>query len=330
MRPTLPLVAALVLAGTSRVPAQPNVTRADTAFDVGVAQPTYTAGGPRVLVDADHMNYHTAAGRYAPLAALLANDGYQVAANHAPFSAATLAGHDLLVIAGARGAHDSLRLSPAEFVKAGHAAFTETEVEAVEAWVRAGGALLLITDHYPESAAMAPVARRFGVDTWGGDLIDSVHSRRDDGGEILSHPGILLFSRENGLLAEHAITIGRTPAERVGVVQTFAGQSLTGPPGSATLLRTGDTALEVVCDNPARWTATSCRAVSAGGRGQAVAFVWGKGRVVVLGEAAMLTAQRMPAEPRFPTGRRFGMNVPGVDNRQLALNIAHWLTQALR
>jgi len=34
----------------------------------------------------------------------------------------------------------------------------------------------------------------------------------------------------------------------------------------------------------------------------------------------MLTAQL--AED----GRRFGMNVPDVDNRQLALNIAHWLS----
>jgi hypothetical protein len=41
---------------------------------------------------------------------------------------------------------------------------------------------------------------------------------------------------------------------------------------------------------------------------------------VVLGEAAMLTAQVAPK------GFRFGMNVSGTDNRQLALNIMHWLS----
>jgi hypothetical protein len=38
-----------------------------------------------------------------------------------------------------------------------------------------------------------------------------------------------------------------------------------------------------------------------------------------MGEAAMLTAQ-LDRE-----GNRFGMNVAGIDNRQLALNIVHWL-----
>jgi hypothetical protein len=51
---------------------------------------------------------------------------------------------------------------------------------------------------------------------------------------------------------------------------------------------------------------------------------FGKGRVVVIGEAAMLTAQ-VVGSARLP----LGMNYPGNDNRQLALNIMHWLTGAL-
>ena len=59
---------------------------------------------------------------------------------------------------------------------------------------------------------------------------------------------------------------------------------------------------------------------------QALAFEHGEGRVVVLGEAGMLSAQRA----RFPDGRdvRFGMNVaPG--NARFGLNILHWLTGLL-
>jgi hypothetical protein len=45
---------------------------------------------------------------------------------------------------------------------------------------------------------------------------------------------------------------------------------------------------------------------------------------VVLGEAACLSAQ-LVAGGKKP----FGMNVPGIDNRQLALNVMHWLSRLL-
>lgn len=61
---------------------------------------------------------------------------------------------------------------------------------------------------------------------------------------------------------------------------------------------------------------------SAAGRSQGLALRFGKGRVVVLGEASMLSAQ-LDAQ-----GRPFGMNRAGIDNRQLALNILHWLSEA--
>ena len=41
-----------------------------------------------------------------------------------------------------------------------------------------------------------------------------------------------------------------------------------------------------------------------------------------MGEAAELTAQLFGQEPA-------GMNVPGIDNRQMALNIMHWLSRQL-
>jgi hypothetical protein len=60
---------------------------------------------------------------------------------------------------------------------------------------------------------------------------------------------------------------------------------------------------------------------SAAGRAQGVALELGKGRVVVLAEAAMMTAQV------GQDGHPFGMNVPGNDDRQLAVNILHWLSR---
>ncbi|PYS32009.1 MAG: hypothetical protein DMF75_13160 [Acidobacteria bacterium] len=66
-------------------------------------------------------------------------------------------------------------------------------------------------------------------------------------------------------------------------------------------------------------------AISAAGRAQGIAFNFGKGRAVVFGEAAMLSAQ-----VTGPNGMKFGMNRPGIDNRQLALNIMHWLSGLLK
>jgi hypothetical protein len=45
----------------------------------------------------------------------------------------------------------------------------------------------------------------------------------------------------------------------------------------------------------------------------------------VLGEAAMLSAQL-----GGPNQMPFGMKRPGIDNRQLALNIVHWLSGLLK
>jgi hypothetical protein len=61
--------------------------------------------------------------------------------------------------------------------------------------------------------------------------------------------------------------------------------------------------------------------MSSAGRAQAVALKFGRGRVVVLGEGDTLSAEIYGNPPR-----RVGMNVPECDNRQLALNLAHWLS----
>ena len=64
---------------------------------------------------------------------------------------------------------------------------------------------------------------------------------------------------------------------------------------------------------------------SATGRAQSLALKVGKGRVVVQGEAAMLSAQIAGPE-KF----KMGMNYEGYDNKQYALNVMHWLTGLLK
>jgi hypothetical protein len=277
----------------------------DPEFNVTVANPAYTKSEPRVLFDEAHHNFHTTDGRYKPFADLLRNDGYRVVRNRQPFTKESLNSFKVLVIANALGAEDM------DDNGADASAFTEEECQAVQDWVKGGGSLLLIADHAPFGGAAASLAKRFDVDMSKGFTYDQANS-------VEGSPSILIFSRDNKLLATHPITEGRDEKERLNRVQSFTGQSLKGPADSVSILKLADTAK----DSPDRNADAS---VSAAGRAQALAFKFGKGRVVVQGEAAMLSAQISGPE-KF----RMGMNVPGNDNKQYALNVMHWLSGLLK
>jgi hypothetical protein len=270
-----------------------------------------------MLFDEAHHNFHTAGGRFRTFADLARNDGYRVIPNQEPFTPASLQRHDVLVIANALG-HEDMGDS-----LAGRPAFTPEECDAVREWVRRGGALLLIADHAPMGDAARPLAERFGVDMRNGYLVDTTIAHRDMG------EAILVFTRANQMLGTHPILEGRDAAERVKQVMSFAGQSLAGPANSVPLLRLSDAAEDVLVglgqlspDVPAE------KRKSAAGRNQGLAFEFGRGRVVVLGEAAMMSAQL--AGPPGPRQLKMGMNYPGIDNRQFALNVMRWLSQALK
>ncbi len=277
----------------------------DPEFNTSVENPAYKKAGPRVLFDEAHHNFHTTEGRYKPFVDLLLNDGYRVIRNRQPFTKSSLSGFKVLVIANALGAEEM------DDNGAETSAFTEEECQAVQDWVKSGGALLLIADHAPFGGAAAALGNRFGVDMSKGFTYDPANS-------VENSPSLLIFSRENKLLATHPITEGRDQNERLNSVQSFTGQSLKGPDDSVAILKLSDTAK----DTPNREADSS---VSAAGRAQALALKFGKGRVVVQGEAAMLSAQIAGLNKQ-----KMGMNAPGNDNKQYALNLMHWLSGLLK
>ena len=277
----------------------------DPEFDTTVANPAYKQNGPRVMFDEAHHNFHTTDGRYKPFVDLMSNDGYRIIRNRQPFTKTTLDSFKILVIANALGAEEL------DDDGADQSAFTEEECQAVQEWVKDGGSLLLIADHAPAGGAAAALSNRFGVDMSKGFTYDPNNS-------VPNNPSLLIFSRENKLLATHPITEGRDQNERVNKVWSFTGQSLKGPANSAAILILSDTAKD-----KARPEAET--SASATGRAQAVALKFGKGRVVVQGEAAMLSAQIAG-----PNKEKMGMNAPGIDNRQYAINVMHWLSGVLK
>jgi len=280
---------------------------ADPNFDAKVARPAYAKSGPKVLFDEAHNNFHTAGGRYKPFADLITNDGYQVTPNKQKFSAEVLKGYDLLVISNAMGAQ---RMNAPE---ASTAAFTDAECDAVRDWVRAGGSLLLIADHAPMGSANQTLGQRFGIEMSKMFTIDEQNYDKES-----NNPGFIVYTRESGRLADHAITRGRNDSERINKIITFTGQSLKGPADSVAFMKLADTAMDALPGN-------ATEPISAAGRAQGIALKYGKGRAIFLGEAAMLSAQVTGANQM-----KFGMNRPGIDNRQLALNIVHWLSRRLK
>jgi hypothetical protein len=287
----------------------------DRSFDARVRDPAYRGGGPIVLYDEGHLNSHTVKGAYRPLADLIRNDGYELSVTRQSLSARMLAGVFVLVVVLARGSNDANDNS----------AFTDSETIIVDQWVRDGGSLLLVTDHWPYGPAVASLVERFGVKMGRGLVEDPEHHEPSRGD---SH---LVFSTDNRLLMDHPIVRGRDEAERIRRVLTFTGQSILGPPAAIPFLALSDAAVERPPTTPqvtktggdVRVSMNYGDPVSAKGRSQGIALELEKGRIVILGEAGMLRAER--ARGRMPVG----MNVPGYDNRQLAINIMHWLSRVL-
>jgi hypothetical protein len=265
--------------------------------------------GPIVVVDAAHRNFHTIRDRYQPFAKILEADGYRVFENVEQFTADNLREVDVLVIANAGTGGDAPWQLPTP------SAFTDEEITAVAEWVRAGGALFLIADHMPAAGAAAKLAEAFGIYFTNGYS----YQPRESG-----LPGDL-FTRANGLLADHPITRGRSPAEQIDSVLTFTGQAFQAQAPVDTLLKFGPRAITYLpVDATAEIDAQTPR-VSSGGWLHAAALRFGNGRVAVFGEAAMFTAQ-VAGSQRRP----MGLNHPRArENQQLLLNVLHWLSGLL-
>ncbi len=301
------LVLAICSAGCHR-------DRGDTSWDTSVDEPAYTKEHPVLAFDEGHRERHESRGTYTPFAELARHDGYEIRRIDDPITEDALSKVRVFVIACAQGEGD-----------VGDApAFAPAECTAIERWVDGGGSLLLVTDHFPFGSAAESLAKKFGVEMSKGMTSDAIQYDREWKDDTQ-----LDFNRENHLLGVHPVTEGRSAKERVERVVTYTGQSVRGPSGSTMFLRHGPTAVMRAPHAKVEKTSSGSRVLveygdekPAEGWGQGVALVHGRGRVVVLGEAAVLTAQK-------DGERKFGMNAKGNDDRKLALNTLHWLSGLL-
>jgi hypothetical protein len=281
----------------------------DRDYRPALARPAYApTQGPVLCVDEAHFNFHTLGERFWAFGELLRRDGYRLEPNKAKLDTSALAVCAVLVISNAQP-------SDAEWDQYPYptpSAFTDKEIAAVHAWVRKGGALLLIADHMPLAGATAKLAAAFEV-----EFVDGFTRREPANGA----PDF--FDIADRSLRTHAITRGRSADESVARIRTFTGQAFRAPIAEPLLVipagyvqLTPKVAWQFTPDTPR---------VTVQGWLQGAVQTVGEGRAAFFGEAAMFSAQLAGAE-RSP----MGMNAPGAEqNFQFVLNLMHWLTRTM-
>jgi hypothetical protein len=277
---------------------------ADADADLTVARPAYSAGtGPRLVIDGGHHNFHTVDGRFAPFAAVVRNDGFQVSGSQAPLTAESLKDIKVLVIANALDASND---GAGEWTLPTPSALKPDEIAAVKAWVEAGGGLLLIADHMPFAGAAQNLAQAFGFGFSNG----FVQRRPPQGPDI--------FSKADGTLKADVVT------QDIEAVRTFTGSAFTAPAGARPILVLPRG--YVSKETKVAWEFDhDTTVVDVEGRLQGAVMTVGKGRIAVFGEGAMFTAQ-----VAGPDKKRMGFNAPDAPgNKPFLLGLVRWLAGAL-
>lgn len=277
---------------------------ADTMYAPLIVNSAYSAGkGPLIYIDEGHFNFHTKGDRYLPFARLLERDGYRTDGYGGSFEMKKLGRCRILVISNALN-----EVNVQHWYKPVYSAFTPGEIETVRKWVEGGGSLFLIADHMPMGRAAAEMAAAFGFGFTDGFALDTAQA------------GPALFCRADGTLGDNILTGVSGPGERVDSIWSFTGQAFTIPEDAGTVLTFNEKHFLLLSDTA--WVfndRTVFKPIS--GWSQLAYKEYGKGRVVMSGEAAMFTAQ-LAGPQRYPAG----MNSPFAQNNyRLLLNIIHWL-----
>jgi hypothetical protein len=287
----------------------------DSSFNTIVEHPAYRNVHPRVLIDAAHFNlFSTITNRIEPLTKLLSADGYQVDTITTRLSKRSLSNYQVLIILTAQG-------GPPESDSTFFSAFTDSEIEALYNWINNGGAILFGIDHSPYNYAGEKLLKRLAVGMSFGVIEDSVYSEAGIENGPDGRQSTLVFSRENGLLGNHPIINGRRSDERIKKMAVSSGEAIKGPKGSSVLLQLSSTAF-----NGGVGSVASYRKPVGTYSASAVAFKFGKGRVVITADCSMWTAQLVTINDKWT---EFGMARKDLDNRQFALNVMHWLSHLI-
>lgn len=273
----------------------------DNDFTPEIAAPLFALGkGPLILVDAGHHNFHTLEDKFAPFGKVAKMDGFTVRSSEGPITGEILKDTRILVIANALNEKNvnswQLPVYPA---------FTAEEVKKIRDWISRGGRLLLIADHMPFPGAVADLAQSMGFTFQNGFAFRRPKQNFD------------VFTLANGMLKRSPLTDMHGSMDSI---VSFTGQAFA-IPDSATSVITLDSNYKVLLPEVAWKFSADMKMIPAKGLSQLAYAHVGSGKIVVAGEAAMFTAQRVG-------DMRFGLNAPFArQNVTLLRNILEWLSE---
>jgi hypothetical protein len=291
-------------------------------WNVGAQQPAYPRDqGPVVLLDATYRNL--IALRLRPsLIDTLTTDGYRVTERDGAITERSLRDVKIMISASPVAPQNAL---PTELPPATEAelaaqvdvawrlptpsAYSPSEIQTLVDWVHKGGSLLVVVDHMPFPGAVQALTARFGFALANGHAVPLEDEER-------WRP--IQFSRADGSLREHAITAGRSAAERVDMLETHGGAAFRVPAEGTSLMTFGPgyqqflpkVAWQIGPDTPRN----PVEGWSQGGIVRAA-----EGRVAVFTEVGFFMAP--PPDEAGSEIRR--------QNRQFLLNVVHWLSNLL-
>lgn len=305
----------------------------DADYSPRLEKPAYQKDGPVVLLDQAHGNPQFDKA----FAKLVSTDGYQVVASKSKLTFEDLSKVRVLVIMNP-GLFISLQR-----IENPQPLFSDVEASAVRDWVIAGGAVLFASNlNRPESGEM--LLSRLGVEFIREHFVDM---------EMASLPSPVkspfvsrTFTREKNKFANHPVMAGRSETERVDEVAVNGFKAIRKFPENAiVLIRSSDKSIAVPRDTLAqKQLLEAAQALKSGAEKQtppittprmtpipmpgipvAVAFILGKGRVVVIGNASALSSVVQDATFQGqPISQKIGLS--DSDNEKFTLNTMHWLS----
>lgn len=276
---------------------------ADKSYNPTIETPAYSKGeGPLIYFDGGHNNFHTLDSRLYATGNLLEKDGYQVQSFNETVSLKKLEECKIFLISNAL--NDKNKENWANPI---YPAFSNNEVSEIKKWVYEGGALFLIADHTPFPRAIYNLASQFGFEFMAGYTSNAAGNEN-------------YFYRGSKSLVINSITNGRYKSENVDSIFKFTGCAIK-IPSDATPILMFDSTLTLYKPNDVG----DFEEITLSPRdeySQGAYKTYGKGRVVVFGEAMMFTAQLGGGLSWI----KIGMNSTACsDNYQLCLNTIHWL-----
>lgn len=271
---------------------------ADNDYHPSFEDPLFELGkGPLMLIDQAHNNFHTLEGNYAPFGKIATMNGFNVKSNHQRITENSLKEVKILVIVNALNSFNIDNWSNPVL-----SAFDSLEINVIHDWVYNGGRLFLIADHMPFSGAVSELAKIFGFTFYNGFAYCKPNQKLD------------IFTLENQMLQKCELTKG------VDSIVLFTGQAFQIPKDAVSII-TLDSTFKLLMPETAWQFNKNMEMISAEGFSQLAYCTYGSGKIIVSGEAAMFTAQKVG-------NFKFGLNAPFASNNlKLLLHILKWLSE---